>query len=87
MKVIYLLGCVAVLAIWCKAVKNEVNEKGKLEVTIGDVLNLLLLTICSWLGVAKALLASNMEAWYNKVIYTFKGGNDETQTDVHSDAD
>ena len=87
MKVIYLLGCVAVLAIWCKAVMNEVKEKGKLDVTVGDVLNLLLLTICSWLGVAKALLASNMEGFYNKVIYTFNGRNDETQTDVHSDAD
>lgn len=87
MKVIYLLGCIAVLAIWCKAVMNEVKEKGKFAVTVGGVLNLLLLTICSWLGVAKALLASNMEAWYNKIIYTFNGRNDETQTDVHSDAD
>lgn len=87
MKVIYLLGCIAVLAIWSKAVMNEVKEKGKLDVTVGDVLNLLLLTICSWLGVAKALLASNMEGFYNKVIYTFKGGNNENQTDVHSDAD
>ena len=48
MKVIYLLGCIAVLAIWSKAVMNEVKEKGKLDVTVGDVLNLLLLTICSW---------------------------------------
>ena len=87
MKVIYLLGCVAVLACWWKATKLEVKESGKCDVTVCDILNLLLLTICSWLGVAKALLASNMEAWYNKVIYTFKGGNDETQTDVHSDAD
>ena len=87
MKVIYLLGCIAVLAIWCKAVMNEVKEKGKFAVTVGGVLNLLLLTICSWLGVAKALLASNMEGFYNKVIYTFNGRSNETETDVHSDAD
>ena len=85
MKVFYFLGCIAVLACWWKAAKGEVKENGKFDVTIGDILNLVCLTICSWLGVAKVLLASNKEDLYDKVIYTWKKeGDDET---VHSDTD
>lgn len=87
MKVIYLLGCIAVLACWWKATKLEVKESGKCDVTVCDILNLVCLAICSWLGVVKVLLSNYNEKFYNKVIYTFKGRSDETQTDVHSDAD
>ena len=83
----YLLGCMTVLIAWWTAAKREANEKGKLDVTVGNVLTLVCLALCSWLGFAKVVLSSYKPEWYKKVIYTFKGGNDENQTDVHSDAD
>ena len=84
MRIIYLLGCMAVLISWWTAAKRDAKEDGKLDVTVGNAFNLAILTLCSWLGFAKVLLSSYKQEWFDKVIYTFKGGDDET---VHSDTD
>ena len=85
MKVIYLLGCFAVLISWWETAKRTAKEDGDVGFTVGNALNLVVLIICSWLGLAKVLLHSYKPELYNKVIYTFKGGNNET--DLHSDPD
>lgn len=85
MKVFYLLGCMTVLITWWTAVKREAKEDGEVDVTVGNALNLACLVICSWLGFAKVVFSAYKRELHDKVIYTFKGGSDET--DVHSDAD
>ena len=76
MKVFYLLGCMTVLITWWTAAKRQANEDGKVDVTLGNALNLVCLVLCSWLGFAKVVFSSYKPKLHDKVIYTFKGASD-----------
>ena len=89
MKTIYISGCFLALGFFASWAYDSYKRNG-LDVTVGLVLLFVSLVLCSWIGAFLGwFCGQDDKAWFNKRLFFLKkkGGNNEAQTDVHSDAD